>query len=125
MNFKKMDFKSRMYLDDIMRLEDIDFNNFLLDEKSYENILTHYISCKIFIGAKQLCIRFNKVDGIIKIYSGTIYIYIYIYIMQFMIELIIYFNYLISAKSDAKYIINHNFSRIRVDSYKKKNTNFS
>ena len=31
MNFKKMDFKSRMYLDDIMRLEDIDFNNFLLD----------------------------------------------------------------------------------------------
>ena len=79
MNFKKMDFKSRMYLDDIMRLEDIDFNNFLVDEKSYENILTHYISCKIFIGAKQLCIRFNKVDGIIKIYSGTIYIYIYIY----------------------------------------------
>ena len=41
-----------------------------------------------------------------------------------MIELIIYFNYIISAKSDTKYIINYNFSRIRIDSYKKKTLTF-
>ena len=31
------------YFDDIMRVEDID-SDILLDEKSYENILTHDIS---------------------------------------------------------------------------------
>ena len=50
-------------------------------------------------------IKFDKVDGVIKIYDGTTYlellgsrIYKAIYDML---------NYLISKKSDAKYIINH------------------
>ena len=29
------------------------------------------ISYKTFMGAKPLCINFNKVDGFIKIYNGT------------------------------------------------------
>ena len=37
------------YFNDIMRVEDIDYDNILLDEKSYENILTHDISYKKFI----------------------------------------------------------------------------
>ena len=40
-------------------------------EKSYENILIYGISYKIFMGAKPLRIRFNKIDRFIKIYDGT------------------------------------------------------
>ena len=45
MNFKKIGIENCMcyYFDDIMRVEDID-SDILLDEKSYENILTHDIS---------------------------------------------------------------------------------
>ena len=37
-------------------LDDFDFGNILLDEKSYE------ISYKTLTGAKPLCIRFDKID---------------------------------------------------------------
>ena len=40
-------------------------------EKSYENILIYGISYKIFMGAKPLRIRFDKIDRFIKIYDGT------------------------------------------------------
>ena len=40
-------------------------------EKSYENTLIYGISYKIFMGAKPLRIRFNKIDRFIKIYDGT------------------------------------------------------
>ena len=37
---KEIDIKNRTcsYFDDIMRVIDIDFNNILLDEKSYKNL---------------------------------------------------------------------------------------
>ena len=55
-----------------MRVEDIDFN-VLLDEKSYENILTHDISYK------RWCIdRFDKVDGIVIIYNETRYLQLFV-----------------------------------------------
>ena len=44
---------------------------FYLDEKSLENILIYNISHKTFIGAKPLHIRFDKVDGFIRVYDGT------------------------------------------------------
>ena len=54
------------YFDDIMRVEDFDFNNLLLDEKSckkqYKNILIYDNSYKYFMGAKPLNIRFDKID---------------------------------------------------------------
>ena len=54
-----------------MKFVDINFDNILLDEKSYknsyENIFIYDISCKTFMGEKPLCIRFDKVDGFIKI----------------------------------------------------------
>ena len=40
-------------------------------KKSYENILTFQISYKALIGAKPLHIRFDKVDGLIRVYDGT------------------------------------------------------
>ena len=43
----------------------------LIDEKPHENILIYDISYKTLIGAKPLHIRFNKIDGFIRIYDGT------------------------------------------------------
>ena len=53
-----------------MKVEDIDVDNTLLDEKSYENISIY----KTVMGAKSLRIKFDKVDGVIKIYDGTRYL---------------------------------------------------
>ena len=51
----------------------IDFSDILLDEKlykeKYENILFYDISCKPSTGTKPLRIRFNKIDGFIKIHD--------------------------------------------------------
>ena len=62
------------YFDDIMKFEDTDFDQILLDRKSYEYILIYDISYKTFVGANPLSIRFDKVDRVIKIYDGTRYL---------------------------------------------------
>ena len=71
--FKKVGIKNRAcyYFDDIIKLEDFDFNNILLDKKSHENILIYDISYKTLIGPKPLRIRFNKMDRFITIYDGN------------------------------------------------------
>ena len=57
---KESNIKNRTcyYFDDIMRVIDIDFNNILLDEKSYEKILkktlVYDISYKTFMGKKTI-----------------------------------------------------------------------
>ena len=62
------------YFDDIMSTEDSDFNSILIDEKSHENILIYDISYKTLIRAKSLRIRFDKIDGFIRIYDGNRYL---------------------------------------------------
>ena len=57
-----------------MNLEDFDLDNILIDEKSHENILIYDISYKTLIGSKPLRIRFDKIDGFIRIYDGTRYL---------------------------------------------------
>ena len=59
------------YFDDIIKIEDFDFDNILLNKKSYKNILIYNISHKNLIGAKPLRNRFDKVDGFIIVYDGT------------------------------------------------------
>ena len=72
-----------------MRVRNIDSSDILLDEKSYENILIYEISSKTFMGAKPLCISFDKIDGFIKIYSGIRYLEIFDswFMMKFVIGL--------------------------------------
>ena len=72
MNFKVL-IKNRTcyYFDDIIKFEDFEFDNILLDEESNENILIYDISCKTLIGVKSLRIRFDKIDGLIKVYDRT------------------------------------------------------
>ena len=94
-----------------MRVEDIDFYYILLDEKTHGNILIYNISYKTFMGAKDLCIRFdnvhiNKKTRYLVLFGHRIYNAIYDKI-----------NYLLSKKIDDKYVINYNFARIKIDSY--------
>ena len=72
---KKLDDYSSCYcFDDIKKIEDFDFDNILSDEKLHENILVYDISYKTLIGAKQLRIRFSKVDGLIRVYDIKYYL---------------------------------------------------
>ena len=82
---------------------------------SHENILIHGISCKTLVDPKPLCIRFDKIDGFIRIYDGTRYLtwfgsakYDATYDR---------IRYLVSLKSSITYIISHYFVKIKVDSY--------
>ena len=67
------------------------------------------------MGAKTVGIRFDKVDGFIKIYDGTKYLVLFGPERYNAIYNRI--RYLISEKSSITYSINHNFARIRTDSY--------
>ena len=47
------------YFGDIIKLQDFDIDDILVDEKSHKNILIHDILHKHLIDAKSLRIRFN------------------------------------------------------------------
>ena len=102
-----------------MRAVDINFDNILLDEKSYKNsyesILIYEISYKTFMGKKPLRIRFNKVNEFIKIYDGTRYLVLLGPGWHYAIYNRIIC--LISEKNGITGSIYHNFARIRIDSY--------
>ena len=70
---KENDIKNRTcyYFDDIIKIEDFDLDNFLIDEQSYENILVYKISYKSLIDSKPLV--FNSIK--------------YIDLLEFMMEL--------------------------------------
>ena len=76
---KEIDVKNRAccYLDDTMRVIDIDFSNVLLNEKSHETnkkFLIYNISYKTFMSSKPLLIRFDEIDEFIISYGGAIYL---------------------------------------------------
>ena len=62
------------YFDSIIKLEDLDFDITLLDEKSYDNILVYGISYKTLIGAKPLHVRFDKIDWFLRVYDESRYL---------------------------------------------------
>ena len=62
-----------------------------------------------------MCIRFTKIDGFIRVYDGTRYLVLFG--SERYNAIYDRIDYLINKKSDVEYIINHNFARIRIDSY--------
>ena len=84
---KEIDIKNRTcyYFDDVMRAWDIDveidFSDISLEEKLYkennENILIHEISYKSSTDAKPLLIRYDKIDGFIKIHNKIRYLVLF------------------------------------------------
>ena len=60
-----------------MKLEDFDFDNILLDQRGYENNLVYVISYKTLVGAKPFLIKFNKIDGFIRVYEEKRYLVLF------------------------------------------------
>ena len=78
-NLKEVNFKncSYYYFHGIIKVEDFDFDNILLDEESYKNILIYDILYKTLIGVKPMCIKFGKVKGLVEFMMGLdIYYYL-------------------------------------------------
>ena len=112
-----IDIKNRTcyYFDNIMKIEEFDYDNILIDEKPYENILVCSISYKTLIGAKPLRIRFDKVHGFTRVYDGTRYL-----VLSDVEKYLAIFNrirYLIGVKGGITYVFSHNYARINIDSY--------
>ena len=65
-DLKKIHFKNRTcyYFNDIIKLEDFDLDNILIDKKSHENNLIYDISHTTLIDSKPLRIRFDEIDGL-------------------------------------------------------------
>ena len=117
MNEKKVCIKNCMcyYFDSIIKLEDFDLDNILIEEKSHENVLIYDISYKTLIGSKPLHIRFNKTDGIRRINDGTQYLTLFGTKKYDAIYNRI--RCLLNLKSSITYIFSHYFTKIKVDSY--------
>ena len=109
------------YFDDIIRVWDTNVYSIdiLLDEKlykeKYQNILIYDISYKTSTGAKPLGIRFDKIDGFIKIHGRITYLVLFDY--SYCDEICDKIKYLIREKSGITDSINHNFTRIRINSF--------
>ena len=95
--------------------DDFNLDNILIEEKAYENILVYNISYKNLI-AKLLRIRFDKIDGFIKIYDGTRYLVLFAS-QKKNDSIYSRIRYLTSVKSGITYIILHNYAKIKVNSY--------
>ena len=116
-NFKRIDTKNStcFYFDHIINIEGFDFDNILIDEKSYENGLVYKISFKTLNERKPLRIRFNNVHVFIRVYHGTRYC-----VLFDLEKYPVIFNritYLTGVKSGITHVIYHKYERIKVDWY--------
>ena len=72
-------------------------------------------SYKIVIGPKLLCIRFDRIDGSVKIYNGAKYL---VFFSPEEYDAIYNrIRYLISLKSSITYVSFHYHAKIKVDLY--------
>ena len=98
------------YFHDKTKFEDSDIDNISTVKKSYENILIYKISYNTLIGLNHLRIRFNNMEGFIRVYEGTRYLVI------FGSE-----NYDASFNMIRYQVFNYDFShyyvKVKVDSY--------
>ena len=106
---KEIDIKNRAcyYFDDIIK----DYN-----KKLYENISAYDISYKTSTGPKPLHIRFNKIDEFIRVRGGK-FRNLVLFDYELFDKIFDRNKYLIREKSGITESINHNFGRIRIDSF--------
>ena len=79
------------------------------------NYFVYNISYKTLIGGKPFYIRFNKVDGFIRVYDGTRYLVLFGPEKYDAIYNRI--RYLKSQKIGITYVFSHNYAGIKIDSY--------
>ena len=118
---KQIDIKNLMCycFNNINKIEDFHFDNILIGEKSGKNILVYNISYKTLIDTKPLRLRFDKVDGFIRLNYGTRYLFIYRFRFDSQKYNVIFnkIRYLIGIKTGITYIFSHNYANIKVDLY--------
>ena len=104
-----------MCFDCKMGIINMNFRNILFDEKICKNILIYGISChSTFMGSIPFGIRFDEIDGFIKIYDGIRYLVLFSYLYD---EICNRIKYLTSEKSGIADSIDSNFAKIRIDLY--------
>ena len=113
---KEIDIKNCYYFDDIVNGTKINFSNILLDKKLYEDISDYKILHKTPTGSKPLRIRFDKVDEFIISLDGKIKHFI-LFDYGLFSKICEKIKYLMSKKNGMTNSINHNFGKIRIDSY--------
>ena len=100
----------------MMTDKDINFDNILLDEKLYENVSVYDVSYKTSMSPKSFRIRFDKIDGFIKVRGGK-FRHLVLCGYAFCDQISDNIDNLISEKGGITDSINHNFQKIRIDSY--------
>ena len=73
-----------------------------------------HIPCKTLIGAKSLCIRFDKVNGFIRVYDRTRYLELFG--LEKYNDIYDRIGYLLGLKSDITYVFSYKFGKIKIDS---------
>ena len=71
----------------------INFSDISLEEKLYESISVHSISYKTWMDPKSLRIRFDKINGFVRVRCGDLNTYYYLIIdcsIKFVIKLKIF-----------------------------------
>ena len=96
---------------DIIKINDIDLDNILIDEESYENFVIYDSP----YGAKSLRIIFGKLGGYIRKSDGTKYLVLFHSNgknERYMDKI----NYRIMLKSNISYVVCHKYAKIKIDS---------
>ena len=88
----------------IIKIEDFDFDNGLLDEKSYGNILIYW----------HLLGLFGKIVGFIRVYNGTRHLVLFVGEKYDFICTRI--RYVIEVKCGIMYVTSHKYANIIIDS---------
>ena len=116
--FKKVNIKNHMcyYFDDIINDVDIHFSDILLDQKLYQNISVYDISYKTSTCSEPLRIRFDKIDGFIRVHDDK-FRHIVLFNYELFDKICNKIKYLISEESGIRDSINHDFGEIRFNSY--------
>ena len=99
----------------MIKIEDFDLHDILIDEKLNENNLVYNISYKNLIDCKALRIRVNKIDVFNRVYDKTRYLVLFG--SEKYDSTYNRIKYLISIKNGIIYIISHNYAKSKVDSY--------
>ena len=73
------------------------------------------ISYKNLFGLKPLCIRFDEVDGFIRVYDGIRCLALFAPEKSDAVYNTI--SYLVSQKSGVTYVFSHNYAKIKIDFY--------
>ena len=86
----------------------------MIDGKPYKNSLVYDISYKTLIDAKPLRLRFDKIDGFIRVYDGTKYLVLFGSERFDCIYRRI--RYLLGGKWGITYLVFHYYAKIKIDS---------